>query len=98
MNMASKNVWILNVGDVKFNEYPLGYFLSLAYDFEKWGSGHQDRIKEYTREWVKAQFSTYVTEEQLDRIVWVLEESVRLNGLRRPECLNDTIYHPAHYK
>lgn len=92
-----KNVWILNVGDVKFNEYPLGYFLSLAYDFEKWGSGHQDRIKEYTREWVKAQFSTYVTEEQLDRIVWVLEESVRLNGLRRPECLNDTIYHPAHY-
>ncbi|MCD8337757.1 MAG: glycosyl hydrolase 115 family protein [Lachnospiraceae bacterium] len=32
-----RDVWILNVGDVKFNEYPLGYFLSLAYDFETYG-------------------------------------------------------------
>ncbi|MBQ0000558.1 MAG: glycosyl hydrolase 115 family protein [Clostridiales bacterium] len=39
-----RNLWIVNVGDVKFNEYPLGYFMELAYDFDRWGSGHQDRI------------------------------------------------------
>jgi len=32
-----RDIWIVNVGDLKFNEVPLAYFLELAYDFEKWG-------------------------------------------------------------
>lgn len=92
-----RNVWILNVGDVKFNEYPLGYFMALAYDFDRWGSGQQEQIQTYTKNWLEAQFGFYVTQEQLKRMTWVLEEYVRVIGLRRPECLNDRVYHPAHY-
>ncbi len=92
-----RTVWILNVGDVKFNEYPLGYFMALAYDFDIWGSGKADQIAVYTREWIRSLFGDRVTEEQLADIVWVLEESVRLAGYRRPECLNDRVYHPAHF-
>ncbi|MBR5355643.1 MAG: glycosyl hydrolase 115 family protein, partial [Lachnospiraceae bacterium] len=33
-----RNIWILNVGDLKHNEFPLSYFLNLAYDFDKWGT------------------------------------------------------------
>lgn len=92
-----KNLWIVNVGDVKFNEYPLGYFLDLAYDFDTWGSGAQNMIRVYTRNWVRNQFGCYVSERQLEDIVWVLEEYVRLNALRRPESCNASVYHYAHY-
>lgn len=34
---------------------------------------------------------------QLRDAAWVLEESVRLHGLRRAESLNDAVWHPAHY-
>lgn len=92
-----RNLWIVNVGDVKFQEYPLGYFMELAYDFETWGGGSSEKVREYTAQWVQKQFGAYASEEQCREITWVLEESVRLNSYRRPEALNDTIYHPAHY-
>lgn len=92
-----RNLWIVNVGDIKFNEYPLGYFMELAYDFEKWGSGHQDRIREYSREWARRQFGCYVSDEELEEIVWVQDEYIRLNALRRPEANNASVYHYAHY-
>lgn len=33
-----RDIWIVNVGDLKFQEYPLSFFMDLAYDYEKWGS------------------------------------------------------------
>ncbi|MCD8347873.1 MAG: glycosyl hydrolase 115 family protein [Lachnospiraceae bacterium] len=92
-----RDVWILNVGDVKFNEYPLGYFLSLAYDFESYGREGYDNTLAYPASWVRSLFGAYADEEQLADITWVLKESTRLHSLRRAEALNDTIYHPAHY-
>ena len=32
-----RDLWIVNVGDIFSNEYPLGYFLDLAYDFDRYG-------------------------------------------------------------
>ncbi|EET58608.1 hypothetical protein BRYFOR_09444 [Marvinbryantia formatexigens DSM 14469] len=92
-----RNLWIVNVGDVKFQEYPLGYFMELAYDFETWGGGSSEKVREYTAQWIQKQFGAYASEEQCRDITWVLEEAVRLAGYRRPEALNDTVYHPAHY-
>lgn len=33
-----RQMWIVNVGDLKFEEFFLGYFMKLAYDFEQWGT------------------------------------------------------------
>ncbi|MCC8044963.1 MAG: glycosyl hydrolase 115 family protein [Clostridiales bacterium] len=92
-----REVWILNVGDVKFNEYPLGYFLSLAYDFDTYGLDGLDNTLAYTEEWIRSLFGKLVDEEKVSEITWVLKESVDLHSLRRAEALNDTIYHPVHY-
>ncbi|HIU75120.1 MAG TPA: glycosyl hydrolase 115 family protein [Candidatus Pelethocola excrementipullorum] len=92
-----RELWIVNVGDLKFQEYPLGYFMELAYDFESWGSSKANTTGFYTDQWIKSQFGDFTTLEQQQEIAWVLQESVRLNGLRRPEACNDRIYHPAHY-
>lgn len=92
-----RELWIVNVGDLKFQEYSLGYFMELAYDFDTWGSSNRNKTDFYTDQWIKDQFGDFTTLDQQQEIAWVLQESVRLNGLRRPEACNDGIYHPAHY-
>lgn len=90
-------VWIVNVGDLKHNEFPLSYFMNLAYDFECWGTAGVNRQKEYTLQTLQAHFGGVLTDSQLKEAEWLLSETVRLNGFRRPETLDSTVYHPCHY-
>lgn len=92
-----KELWIVNVGDVKFQEFPLNYFMDLAYDFEKWGSLAPNSTKEYTKAWIESIFGSYTSKEEREEIQEVLEGYLKINALRKPESLNDTVYHPAHY-
>jgi len=91
-----RDVWIVNVGDLKFNEVPLQYFMDLAYDFDKWGTNSPNSIKKYTDLWVR---KTFPTLEQVvhNQIGDVLQSYIRMNAMRRPEALNASIYHPVHY-
>ena len=91
-----QDVWIVNAGDVKFQEYPLNFFMDMAYDFETWGK--KEAAYHYVRKWTREQFGTYTTKEEQDKIAWILEEYIRLNHLRRPESCNDKVYHPAHFE
>ena len=36
VSFKTDQVWILNVGDLKFLEVPLEYFMNLAYDAGRW--------------------------------------------------------------
>lgn len=92
-----RELWIVNVGDVKFQEFPLNYFMDLAYDFEKWGSLAQNSTKEYTKAWIESVFGSYTSKKEREEIQEVLEGYLKINALRKPESLNDTVYHPAHY-
>lgn len=92
-----RELWIVNVGDLKFQEYPLGFFMEMAYDFDTWGSAASQSAKRYAREWAEKVFGADTSGDERERILRVLETALELNGLRRPESLNDTIYHPAHY-
>jgi len=91
-----RDVWIVNVGDLKFNEVPLQYFMDLAYDFEKWGTSAPNQIEAYTKQWLEKTFPTF-DEEGHDQAGYVLQSYIRMNAMRRPEALNASIYHPAHY-
>lgn len=92
-----RELWIVNVGDVKFQEFPLNYFMDLAYDFEKWGSLAPNSTKEYAKAWIESVFGSYTSKEEREEIQEVLEGYLKINALRKPESLNDTVYHPAHY-
>ncbi|MCL2634814.1 MAG: glycosyl hydrolase 115 family protein [Oscillospiraceae bacterium] len=92
-------IWVVNVGDLKFNEVPLAYFLELAYDFEKWGTNaplKSGSVGEYTKQWLKKTFPS-VNPETRDGMGEVLHKYLRMNSLRRPEAINADIYHPCHY-
>ncbi len=92
-----RDVWIVNVGDLKFHEVPLSYFLNIAYDFEKWGYGNPNSYAEYTKQWVERTFPSASCLTK-DKIGEVLTEYIRINSLRRPESLHAGIYHPCHYE
>ncbi|MCL2697895.1 MAG: glycosyl hydrolase 115 family protein [Oscillospiraceae bacterium] len=91
-----RDVWIVNVGDVKGNEVPLAYFMELAYDFEKRGTSAPNSIDRYTEMWVNKTFPG-VPEETRELIPAVLQLYITMNAMRRPEALNADIYHPCHY-
>ena len=87
-----KDLWILNVGDVKFNEFPLTYFMELAYDFEKWGSSAPNITDEYTLGLLKSFFGGVIDNRQITKAATILTETVRLASLRRPEALTPDTY------
>lgn len=91
-----RDAWIVNVGDLKFHEVPLSYFLTLAYDYEKWGYGNKDSYREYTRQWTEKTFPEASPRLQ-EQIGQVLTGYIDINALRRPEALNEHVYHPCHY-
>ena len=91
-----RDVWIVNVGDLKFNEVPLQYFMDLAYDFETWGTNSPNKITTYIQQWAAKTFPTF-TDELITKTSKVLHNYIRLNAMRRPEALNAAIYHPANY-
>jgi hypothetical protein len=91
-----KDIWIVNVGDLKFNEVPLAYFLELAYNFEKWGTSAPNSIDKYTSLWLEKTFPLADTSIR-EKIAHVLHGYIRMNAMRRPEAQNAGIYHPCHY-
>ena len=91
-----RDVWIVNVGDLKFHEVPLTYFMALAYDYDRWGYGNPDSYEEYTKQWVQKTFPGVLPDVQ-EKIGKVFTDYIAVNALRRPEALHPGIYHPCHY-
>ncbi len=92
-----RDIWIVNVGDLKPQEFPLSYFMSLAYDFETNGTMAPNMTEAFTDAFVKQQFGGAFAENELNEISYILKEYTRLNGMRRPEVMGAHVYHPVHY-
>lgn len=91
-----RDLWIVNVGDLKLHEVPLTYFMALAYDFDRWGSSNPDSCREFAAQWAEKSFPTAKKEIQ-EKAAELLLSYIDLNHQRRPEALNEAVYHPCHY-
>ncbi|MCR2804538.1 glycosyl hydrolase 115 family protein [Paenibacillus soyae] len=93
-----RDLWVVNVGDVCTQEFPLAYFLDLAYDFEQWGTSAINKTDAYTRRWVEQQFGGVCAEPDLKKIHQLLDGYTKIAHNRRPEAMNAEVYHPVHYQ
>lgn len=93
-----REMWIVNVGDLKGMEYPLCYFMELAYDFEAWGSGSPNCTWDFMQRWICQQFGGRLSERQRRIMADVLEGYTRWNALRTPEAMRTGIFHPVHFR
>jgi len=90
-----RDVWILNTGDLKGNEVSLTQFLDLAYDYDKWGSHIADNWQKWLAEFVRTTFPA-LSDNMRSSVQALLTGLYDMNGLRRPEALNASVYHPCH--
>lgn len=93
-----REMWILNVGDLKGVEYPLCFFMELAYDQETWGSASFNKTELFLNNWIDIQFGNRLTAEQKEKMKTVLEGYTKWNAARTPEAMREGIYHPVHFK
>ena len=92
-----KELWIVNVGDIFTNELPLSYFLSLAYDFETWGTSHLTSAQDYTKKWLQDQFEGKITSQMQKDTFDLIMGYTKIAHNRRAEAMNDHVYSPIWY-
>ena len=93
-----RDLWIVNVGDISTQEFPLSYFLDLAYDFDKWGTDGINKTDLYTKKWIETHFSSTLNDDQKDKVFELLTGYTKIAHNRRPEAMNSKVYHPVNYK
>lgn len=89
MNLAwqykAREIWIVNVGDIKPMEYPISFFLDYAWNPERIKSSD---LEAYSIQWAKAQFGNqYAT-----TIADIMTKYGKYNGRRKPELLDANTY------
>ncbi|HEX6170235.1 MAG TPA: glycosyl hydrolase 115 family protein, partial [Chitinophagaceae bacterium] len=80
-----RQIWIVNVGDIKPMEFPISFFLDYAWDPEKIGA---DDLKNYTEKWAAEQFGNKYAKDIADFI----SSFGKYNARRKPEMLDANTY------
>lgn len=88
---GAKQVWIVNVGDLKPMEFPISFFLNYAWSPDKWPA---EKLDDYTRLWAAQQFGT----EHSAEIAKILTLYTKYNGRRKPELLDQNTYSLTNYR
>jgi hypothetical protein len=86
----ARQVWIVNVGDLKPMEFPISFFLDYAWNPDKWPAS---RLQEYTNSWAQQQFGPLYAKE----IGRILSVYTQYNGRRKPELIEPHTYSLTNY-
>ena len=81
----AREIWIVNVGDIKPMEFPISFFLDYAWNPERIGAGD---LEKYTAQWSAAQFGNKYAKEIAD----IISKYSKYNGRRKPELLDANTY------
>ena len=88
---GADRIWIVNVGHLKGYEFPMEFFLNLAWYKD---SLTNDNLQEYTRRWSVEQFGEAHSKE----IASIISGYTRFNGRRKPELLAPDTYSLTNYR
>ncbi|MFB9079229.1 glycosyl hydrolase 115 family protein [Flavobacterium procerum] len=83
-------IWIVNVGDIKPMEFPIEFFLDMAWNPEKFNAGN---LEQYYVNWAKENFDNQFTEE----IAQILKLYTKYSSRRKPELLDRKTYSVTNY-
>jgi hypothetical protein len=86
-----RNIWIVNVGDLKPMEFPISFFLDYAWNVNTW---NEDNLNEYYTQWATAQFGAAHAKEIGD----VLKKYAQYAARRKPELLNENTLDIEYYE
>lgn len=81
----AREIWIVNVGDIKPMELPISFFLDYAWNPDRI---KQNDIQNYTRQWASQQFG----KEHSLAIADIISKYSKYNSRRKPELLDDRTF------
>lgn len=87
---GADRIWIVNVGDLKPMEFPMEFFLRLAWDPNRWTAS---TLGKYTQDWAERSFGPDHSAE----IAQIIEKYTKYNGRRKPELLEPGTYSLVNY-
>ena len=87
-----RDIWIVNVGDLKPMEMQISYYMDLAYDFEKYGTNGSVTPGDYYLQFIKQQFAHGVSEMIQAQMAGLLAGYSKLNAICKPEYMRENIY------
>ena len=80
-----KNIWIVNVGDLKPMEFPISFFLDYAWNVNNW---NENNLNDYYTQWATKQFGSSYAKEIGD----VMKKYAQYASGRKPELLDEKTY------
>ncbi len=87
---GADRIWIVNVGHLKGYEFPLEYFMDLAWNTNEMTN---DNFDEYTQTWAAREFGPNYSREIAD----IVSKYTKFNGRRKPELLTPFTYSLVNY-
>lgn len=87
----ARQIWIVNVGDIKPMEFPISFFLDYAWNPEQISA---NELPNYYLAWAKEQFADEYSEE----IAELLSKYTKYNARRKPELLSPSTYSLINYR
>ncbi len=95
MNLAwqheATRLWVVNVGDLKPMEFPIEYFLALAWDPAAWP---YERIGDFSAQWAAREFGP----EHAAEIAALVNGYTKLNSRRKPEMIAPDTFSLVNYR
>ncbi len=95
MNLAyqygADRIWIVNVGHLDHVAIPTEFFLTLAWNPDKWP---KESLSEYTRQWAEREFGAAYAPQIAD----IVTRYGQLNGRRKPELLAPDTFSLVNYQ
>jgi hypothetical protein len=86
----ARQIWIVNVGDIKPMEFPISFYLDYAWNPERW---NENNLKSYYSEWATKQFGAQHARE----IGEILRLYSQYSARRKPELLDADTYSLNNY-
>lgn len=91
-----RQIWIVNVGDIKPMELPISFFLDYAWNPDEWTA---DRLPEYYKLWAEQQFpKEQIGVDYSADIAEILATYTKYNSRRKPEMLSPNTYSLINYR
>ncbi len=87
---GADRIWIVNVGHLKGYEFPLEYFMNLAWNPDRWTNTNLD---EFTCLWAEREFGPAHAKDIAD----IVAQYTKYNGRRKPELLAPDTYSLVNY-
>ncbi len=91
INFGATRIWIVNVGDLKPLEFPIEFFITFAWDPQRWS---KEKISEYTKLWVQREFGPQNATDIAD----IVSRYTKYNAWRKPELLEPTTFSLVNYR